>query len=856
LTDTKEVYLIDGSSYIYRAFYAMRNLSTSRGLPTNAAYICSRMLINLLKEKNPQHVCFVLDSKGPTFRHELYQDYKATRQRMPEDLSVQVPYILQIVEALGIPMTSMQGFEADDIIATLALRCGPGCRVFIVSGDKDLMQLVDGGVVVWDTLSNKVYDRQGVFEKFGVYPEFIPDLLAIMGDSSDNIPGVPGIGAKGAASLIQEKGHVRDILDNLDSLTAPKQKKALEEHGGQALEGLRLVTLDRDVPLDFGVDDLVKRAPDKDRLVSLFTDLEFKALLSDLDIEQPGAAPSGYDGKIELFCRADLAGDLGLYVVEGAGSALTQGDTTYVCFDSEAYLDPLKNAGAHVTMHDAKLAFVSAIRKGIDINAGFDDVMLGAYCIDAANGSVPLEDLAKIYLDKPVSRLKDLTGTGRNLKEYCDIDRNDLAGCMAGNASVLVPLKSKLSEHMEKVGVSSIYTDIEIPLTRVLASMEAGGVLIDLAGLEKISKEISGFLNQMEGQIYGMAGEKFNINSPKQLGEILFEKLKLPAGKKTKTGYSTDSKVLESLAFRHDLPAVILEYRMYAKLKNTYVDALPQMIDARSGRVHTRFNQAVTATGRISSSEPNLQNIPIRSEMGKRIREAFIAPEGFTLLSADYSQIELRILAHITGDETLRQAFTEGLDIHAKTASEIFGIPLDEVTTNHRRVAKTINFGIMYGMGPHKLSQELKIKRDVARLYIDNYLSTYSRIREFMDSISLKAEQEGCVTTLLGRRRTIPEIRSSNFNEREAGRRIAINTPIQGTAADIIKIAMVKIFERMKNMRSRMILQVHDELVFEAAEGEAAELSELVRYEMENAMKLEVPVRVDIGTGKNWAEAH
>ncbi len=390
-----------------------------------------------------------------------------------------------------------------------------------------------------------------------------------------------------------------------------------------------LVTLDRDVPLDFGVDDLVKRAPDKEELARLFTDLEFKALLSELDIEHPASAPAKHDGEIEFACRADLAGELGMYVAEGAGSALTQGETTYVCFESELYLDPLKNTEAHITMHDAKQAFVSAIRQGIDIRAGIDDVMLGAYCIDAASGSVPLEDLAKMYLDKHVLRLKDLTGSGRSFREFCDIDRNDLAGCMAGYASVLVPLKGKISERMEKVGVDKIYADIEIPLTRVLASMEAGGVLIDLNGLQKISKEITGFLDDMEGRIYGMAGEKFNINSPKQLGEILFERLKLPVGKKTKTGYSTDSKVLESLAFRHDLPALILEYRMYAKLKNTYVDALPH--DDRSrGRAGSTpgSTRPVTATGRISSSEPNLQNIPIRSEMGRRIREAFIAPAG------------------------------------------------------------------------------------------------------------------------------------------------------------------------------------------------------------------------------------
>jgi DNA polymerase I len=856
VNQAREVYLIDGSSYIYRAFYAMRNLSTSAGLPTNAIFICARMLITLLKEKNPEHVCFVLDARGPTFRHELYEDYKATRQRMPEDLSVQIPYILQVVDALGIPMTSREGHEADDIIAALATRCGDGCRVFVVSGDKDLMQLVNDRVVVWDTLSGKVYDRTAVFEKFGVYPEFIPDLLAIMGDSSDNVPGVPGIGAKGAAALVQAHGHVHDIIEQADSIRTPKLMNAIKEHTGELLDSLALVRLDSGMELDFGVDDLVRKEPDKARLVQLFTELEFKGLLGELGIEKPDSGMPAHEGRIELSCRSDFTGDVGLYFMPGAGSAVAQGGVAHVCLEEGRGLEPMKSAGAHLVMHDAKQAFVEAIQNGAGAGAEVDDVMLGAYCIDAANGTVSLEDLAKAHMGRDIPRDKDLLGSGRGAKAVSEIDRDTLAGYLASHAEVLLPLRDRLSELMREAGVDRVYQDIEIPLTKVLAHMEACGVLVDTDGLKGISREISGFLQGMEGRIYGLAGQEFNINSPKQLGEILFEKLGLPAAKKTKTGYSTDSKVLESLSFRHDLPQVILEYRMYTKLKNTYVDALPEMMDPRTGRIHTRFNQAVTATGRISSSEPNLQNIPVRSEMGKRIREAFTAPPGHLIVSADYSQIELRILAHITGDPSLRQAFAEGVDIHAKTASEIFGTPLDKVVEAQRRVAKTINFGIMYGMGPHKLSQELRIKRDTAKQYIDSYLSRYASIREYMDAVSLKAEQDGFVTTLLGRRRSIPEIGSSNFNEREAGRRIAINTPIQGTAADIIKIAMVRIFKQLEGFRSRMILQVHDELVFEAATEEVDALSEMVRREMETAMALDVPVQVDIGAGKNWAEAH
>jgi DNA polymerase-1 len=538
------------------------------------------------------------------------------------------------------------------------------------------------------------------------------------------------------------------------------------------------------------------------------------------------------------------------------GSAVAKDDVSTVCLETDVCLEQLRNPGALVCMHDAKQAIVAALMRGMDIHAAVFDTMLAAYCIDSINSQVGLEDLAKAYLGKDIPGLSDLLGSGRGARDIAEIDREILGGYLASHASVLAPLKERLSERMAEVGVSRMFNEIEIPLTTVLSRLEACGVLVDTAGLQQISSEITGLLKGMEAGIFAMAGEEFNINSPKQLGVILFEKLGLPAAKKTKTGYSTDSKVLESLASKHDLPALILEYRMFAKLKNTYVDALPSMIDPRTGRIHTRFNQALTATGRISSSEPNLQNIPVRSEMGRRIRQAFIAPEGFRILSADYSQIELRILAHITGDEALRQAFLHGIDIHTKTASEIFGVPLQEVAENHRRTAKTINFGIMYGMGPHKLSQELGIRRDTAKAYIDSYLAKYPGVREYTESIALKAEQDGFVTTLLGRRRSIPEIRSSNFNEREAGRRIAINTPIQGTAADIIKIAMVRIFERLKDFRSRMVLQVHDELVFEAAEDEIEALSAMVRQEMEHAYELDVPVRVDIGMGKNWALAH
>jgi len=855
MTEKREIFLIDGSSYIYRAFYAMRNLSTSRGLPTNAVYILSRMLLKLIKEKHPQHICFVLDSKSATARHEMYEDYKAHRPGMPEPLQVQIPYILKIVGAMGIPMLKKEGFEADDIIATAARKFKADAKVTIISGDKDLMQLVGEGVTVWDTLKEKVFDREAVKEKYGVYPEYMADLLAIMGDTSDNIPGVAGIGPKGAVDLIEKLGHVPDIIEHASEITSAKNRDAVLKNRAMALLSLDLVRLDRDVDIDISEDDICIRDMDPGMLSALFKELEFRALLTEL----AGETHRGkvfHEGEIVYACNPELQGEAGMYVMPGAGSAVSQGESTFVCLEEDACLEPLKRESLQLAMHDAKGALVAAKRKGLDIRAGIFDTMLAAYCCDAATGAVSVEDLAMNYLDREIPHIKQILGTGRNAMKLGEVQKDEIAGHLASHAQCLVPLKQKLLDCIASLKVDRIYHEIEIPLLDVLATMEVTGVFIDADLLQDISQEISRKMQGMEEQIYILAGREFNINSPRQLGEVLFQDLQLPFGKKTKTGYSTDSAVLEALAPKHELPALVLDWRMLSKLKNTYVDTLPLMIDPGTSRIHTSFNQAITATGRISSSEPNLQNIPIRSETGRRIREAFRAPVGFKILSADYSQIELRILAHITGDKTLMDSFEKGLDIHARTAAEVFGLELDQVTENHRRQAKTINFGIMYGMGPHKLSGELGIKREVAKQYIDNYLAKYPKVQEYMEKTAREASVNGCVTTIMGRRRSIPEINSQNFNERESGRRIAINTPIQGSAADFIKMAMVRIHDRLKGRKSRMILQVHDELVFEVAEDELDEIRQMVRHEMEHAHELTVPVKVDIGIGENWAEAH
>lgn len=850
-----EVYLIDGSSYIYRAFYAMRDLSTSKGLPTNATYILARMLSKILKEKAPEYISFILDSKGPTIRHEIYEEYKAKRQKMPGSLQVQIPYILELIDAFGLPILQKEGYEADDIIATLTRRFKDKARVVIVSGDKDLMQLVGDNVTIWDTLKDKIFDPDGVKEKYGVGPEYISDLLAIMGDSSDNIPGVPGIGQKGAINLISKMGHLEDIIKRADEIETPKIKHAIKENIDKARFGFELVRLDKDIDIEADLTQLSLKQKDMDKLIPLFEKLEFKALLKEITGENHISKGLKTE-KFEYVCNPEIKEDAGIYVLYDTGSAVATDKETFVCLDNKAYLTPLRKKGSSLCMHDAKDIIVNANRCGIDVTFQPFDTMLAAYCCDATASAPKLEDLVRTYLDKDIPELKELTGSGKNAKDINTIEKEEISCFLASHACPLLPLKKILQDQMKRLCVDKIYSDIELPLVDVLASMEIAGVMLDETILDKISKEITSQIKDLEQRIYAVSGKMFNINSTQQLGHILFEDLSLPVIKKTKTGFSTDSSVLETLKFKHELPALVLDYRTLTKLKNTYVDALQPMIDPASGRIHAKFNQTVTATGRISSSDPNLQNIPIRSEVGKRIRTAFVAPKGFKILSADYSQIELRVLAHITQDKTLIDSFTHDMDIHARTASEIFGVAIDDVAPDQRRQAKTINFGIIYGMGPHRLANELGIKMGTAKSYIDNYLNNYPGVKAYMDNITKKAKEDGFVTTIMGRRRSIPDINSQNFNIRQAAKRIAINTPIQGSAADIIKMAMIKIHKNLKSLKSRMIIQVHDELIFEVKQSEIKEVKAMVKTEMEQAYPLSVPLKVDIGIGDNWAQAH
>ncbi|OPZ59899.1 MAG: DNA polymerase I [Deltaproteobacteria bacterium ADurb.Bin510] len=793
------------------------------------------MLLKLLKDERPEYICFVRDSKALTHHHERYAAYKANRQRMPEDLQIQVPYIHEVVAALGIPMVEREGLEADDLIAGLAGTYGGAHEVVIVSGDKDLMQLVGAGVTVWDTLKDQRFDAAAVQEKYGVAPEYIADLLALMGDSSDNVPGVPGIGAKGALKLVGEWGHVENILAHADELSPPKARQALSDHAELARLSLELVRLDTGLDAGLSLEELAIKPQNKTRLAELFSELEFKGLLKDLGEEVPAAAPAAVS--FEFGLPDDLSGPAGFYRVAGLGSALALDGACYVelepagLFDADRSLAPLDNPALSLSIHDVKALGVECIA------ARVFDSLLAAYCLDAEAGAQSLEQLAASHLNTELASLKDLTGTGRGQRTLAELGRQEVAAFLAAHAEALLRLRPVLETRLAQAGVAELYAGLELPLMGVLGSMERAGILLAPAVLKEMASEIDAQLVELETAIYALAGSEFNINSPQQLGKVLFEDLGLGTIKKTKTGFSTDSKVLSALAAEHELPARILEYRGLMKLKNTYVDTLPALAD-KQGRIHGRFNQAVTATGRISSSEPNLQNIPIRTELGRRIRAAFVAPPGYVLLSADYSQIELRILAHVSQDRALLEAFADEADIHTLTASEVFGLAPEEVSAAQRARAKTINFGIIYGMGPHKLSGELGISQKVAKTYIDNYLAKYPGVHAYIERVVEEARHTGYVTTLLGRRRSIAAINSRNFNEREAARRIAVNTPIQGSAADIIKLAMLRIQERLAGLKSRLILQVHDELVLEVCEQKLEQL------------------KVELGWGPDWGAAH
>jgi DNA polymerase-1 len=884
------LFLIDGSNYIYRAFYAIRELSNSKGFPTNAIYGFTNMLMKLCRDWEPDYIAVVFDSKGPTFRHEVYEEYKANRKAMPDELIPQIPKIKEIVSGFSMPVLEEAGMEADDIIGTLVKKySGADVTTVIISGDKDLMQLVSEDVLMMDTMKDKTYDIEGVKERFGVGPEKVVEILGLAGDSSDNVPGVPGVGEKTALKLVREFDGLEGILENLHKVKGAKLKDNLTVYADQARLSRELVTIRTDAHVDVALDKMKRSSPDVPALKELFQEFEFMSFLRALDSE-------GKKEKIE--CRVILSDtefsdlleglksaeafsfDMGLTSPEpmkaeivGISICLAKGGGFYIPLAHDyADLPPQLSidsvlagiapflGGETIRKHgyDMKNASIVCSRKGIVLKGMGIDVMVASYVLNPSQRDFSLEGIARGALDLEIPFLKDVVGSGAKAIPFASVPIEKAAEFSCRRADCIWRLAEHLSALIEKEGFEELFYKMEMPLISVLADMEQKGVLLDVGLLDEMSGHLGEIISLSEEKIYKLAGEEFNINSPKQLQAILFDKLGLPKGRKTKGGYSTDVEVLTYLAQSYELPAEILSYRSFAKLKSTYVDAIPALVNSETGRVHTSYNQTVTATGRLSSSNPNLQNIPIRTMEGKRIRQAFIVPEGHKIISADYSQIELRVLAHLSEDEELLRAFESGEDIHTRTASNIFGVFPDMVNKEMRRLAKVINFGIIYGMSPFGLSKELGITQKLAKTYIDEYFHRFHGVKRFIEALLDEARENGFVTTLLGRRRYIPEIKSPNVTVRQFAERMAMNAPIQGTAADIIKVAMLDIARALKenNLESSMIMQVHDELVFEAPEGEQYDVINLVRRKMEGVVTLKVPLIVEIYAGKNWDEAH
>ena len=887
----KKLFLIDGSSYIFRAFFAIRSLSTSKGLPTNAIFGFTSMLLKILRDRKPDGVAVVFDTKAPTFRTELYEAYKANRPEMPDDLAVQIPYIKKIVEAFRIPSLEQEGYEADDLIGTLAKRAEQGgLEVVIVSGDKDFLQLVSAKVTVLDTMKDAQKGLREVKERFGVPPERLPDIMGLAGDSIDNIPGVPGIGEKTAVALIKQFGSLDSLLEKVNETDEKGLKKKVKEnliaYKDQALLSRDLATIDIHVPLEVQWADFLLSLPDEEALRPLFTELEFHKFLQEF-CSQKTVSYENYhliteEGKFEQLVASLLEAESFSVDLETTSRDPIIAEVVGLSFSykpHEAYYIPvghdypgvlpqlpasrvletlkpmLEDSEKGKYGQNIKYDYLVLRRHGVKVSGIACDTMIASYLLDPTKRSHGLEAIAQEYLQHQMITYKEVTEKGQGFQK---VDLQQAMEYSGEDADVTFLLAEMLMKELEEEGLKDLFLEIELPLVEVLAEMELWGVKIDPELLQEVSKDLEARLWNLQKQVFDLAGEEFNINSTQQLGKILFEKLRLPVIKKTKTGYSTDVGVLQELAKEHELPKVVLEYRSLTKLKSTYVDALPKLINPATGRVHTSYNQTVTATGRLSSSNPNLQNIPIRTEDGRRIREAFVPDDGWWLISADYSQIELRILAHLSGDTTLIEAFQRGEDIHARTASEIFGLAPDKITSEMRREAKVINFGIIYGMSPYGLANELGVEPKVASKYIDGYFNRYQGVKTYLDGILQEAKQKGYVTTLYNRRRYIPEINSSNRAARQFAERTAINTPIQGTAADLIKIAMNRIYRRIRdaNLKTKLIMQVHDELVLESPPDEAEKVEQMVKKEMEGVIEMVVPLKVSVERGRNWGTIH
>jgi len=935
----ERLFLLDGMALAYRAYFSFisRPLINSRGENTSAIFGFVNTLMKILNEDRPDHIAVVFDTKEPTFRHIMYGPYKATREKMPEEMAGQLEKLKEVVQAFNVPTIELPGYEADDIMGTLARKAErQGIETYLVTGDKDFMQLISPLVMIYKPGKQgeewEILDARAVLAKFGVEPSRVIDVLGLIGDKSDNVPGVYGVGEKSAIPLVQEYGSIENIIEHLDDIPQKGLQEKIRGNVEQAILSKKLVTIDTNVPIDVDLHHLTAKEKDRPRLLTLFNELEFRNLakrLSEDGSSEPAVPPApmtlssastephayhlvttekelGALAKLlkrsRIVCfdtettstdamRAELLGmsfatkpgeawyvpirprapverraGEGLF---GTGEADAEGASSSVVHPSHCEAFPLERVVASL----GPLLADPAIMK-VGQNIKYDMLVLAAHGMETAGalfdtmvahyvlrpeGQHGMDAMAVEHLSyRPIS-YDDLTGTGRDRKDLVEIDIAAIAEYAAEDADVTVRLFQAIRPRLEEVGLLRLCEELEFPLISVLAEMEQTGVALDLPFLAGLSKEMERILERLTGEICADAGETFNINSTKQLSKILFEKLNLGTVRKTKTGFSTDVAVLEALRHKHPIIERLLEYRQIQKLKSTYVDALPALIHPVTGRIHTSFNQTVAATGRLSSSNPNLQNIPIRTEAGRDIRRAFIAgKKGSLILAADYSQIELRIMAHVSGDEGLREAFRNGEDIHATTAAKVFGLPAKEVTKEMRRKAKEVNFGIMYGIGPFGLAARLDISQTEAKEIISTYVARFPKVQQYISDTIAGARRDGYVSTLLGRRRYLPEITSKNFNVRGNAERQAINMPIQGTAADMIKMAMIRIHRRVnaEKLGMKMVLQVHDELVFEIPKTEERKAAALVAEEMRQALPLSVPIEVEVGAGKNWLEAH
>lgn len=902
------IFLIDAMAYAFRSYYAIRTpLTDAKGRPTNAVYGFTRVLLKILREHNPAYIAVVFDAPGKSFREEQYPEYKATRQETPQDLKDQFPMMHEVVKALNLPLLVVPGVEADDVIGTLALEAAEnGLDAVIVSGDKDLLQLIGERVSVFDPSKGdegQWYGREDVVERFGVGPEHVIDALALIGDAADNVPGVHGIGDKTAKKLMEEYGSLEGIYAHLDALKG-KMKERLEQDRDQAFFSRELVTIKTDVDCGVAVRECQRKEPDRATLIDVFDALQFHSLIKEL-IPEKTPTPEQRDYRLLLTEKEIMQA---LRKMRGSGMFAVDTETTSIdplradltgvslsCQGGEAYYIPVGHTAEALTIfqdpddltsaerltpvpkqrvlellkpiledpgigkigHNIKYDVLVLDRQGIEVRGIVMDTMVASYLTDPSRLRHNLDEVSLQYLRLKPIPIANLIGRGAKAITFDRVPVDRACEYACEDADLTWRLSAVFHPQLRERGLETLFNEVEIPLIAVLARMEKSGIAIDGKLFDQLRKEIEARLGSLESEIFELAGEPFKINSPKQLQEILFEKLGLRTVRKIKTGYSTDVEVLEELAREHPLPEKILEYRTLEKLRGTYVDALPKLVHPGTGRIHTSFNQAVAATGRLSSSDPNLQNIPVRTELGRRIRQGFVAggPD-LRLISADYSQIELRILAHLSGDKNLQAAFFQEQDVHRDTAARVFNVSADAVTPDMRRQAKAVNFGVVYGISPFGLSRNLGISTAQAARFIDQYFTQYPGVKIWLEQVIAAAHETGYVTTLMHRRRYVPELKSTDVNTRKAAERAAINTPVQGTAADIIKVAMIRLDAALAGKPARLLLQVHDELLVESEAGIAPEIAALMKKIMEEVIPLDVPLKVDVGIGSHWAEIH